>query len=316
MIKAAIVKYAMPGTGRVNLTTFRHASLPGGWKMSESEAYLREMGALDESNPQNPSVVVPNYFDTPSNCARTSRFYQVCCISECEALLGHLEKTLGSPHASPAQILAIVEQLPSSTVEVPRKLPASLVRRLEGVAAFHGGEAPLHGRLFRQWMHHAYPFECSYPALSPSAQKAAQAASAAKASSAAQQAPAATKRPGAMVRRQSNHELQAGQEAARRQAAENQRVTVAVDAQAELATEIVEEEPATPEDALPWSDDEELYIVCRAGSEALGVHRQIFFGGWRRALFLAIAVVVALMFVRTQLRRMSKEAKPMQERIA
>ena len=191
MVKAALMKYATPGTGRVNLTTFKTAELPGGWKVSESIGYLREMGALDESNPQNPSVVVPKYFDTPSNCARTSKYYQVCCISECEALLGHLERKLGSPHASPAQIVELVEHLPSGTIEVPRTLPPSLIKRLQSVAAFHGGDAPLHGRLFRQWMHHAFPFECSFPSLSPAAAKMA-----------ASKPAATTKKPGGMVRRQ------------------------------------------------------------------------------------------------------------------
>merc|ERR1712217_150110 len=31
------------------------------------------------------------------------------------------------------------------------------------VAAQHDGRVPLHGRLFAQWMHHAYPHECPYP---------------------------------------------------------------------------------------------------------------------------------------------------------
>merc|ERR1719468_846795 len=35
----------------------------------------------------------------------------------------------------------------------------------------HGGHVPLHGRLFAQWMHHAYPRECPFPhmagAISP-----------------------------------------------------------------------------------------------------------------------------------------------------
>merc|ERR1711933_446321 len=31
------------------------------------------------------------------------------------------------------------------------------------VAKQHDGRVPLHGRLFAQWMHHAYPHECPYP---------------------------------------------------------------------------------------------------------------------------------------------------------
>ena len=35
--------------------------------------------------------------------------------------------------------------------------------RLDEIASLHAGPVPLHSRLFRQWMHHAYPRECPYP---------------------------------------------------------------------------------------------------------------------------------------------------------
>merc|ERR1719203_614357 len=136
-----------------------------GWRPSESEEYLSFMGALDVTDPGKPNVVVPNYFDAPSNCGENSQYYTVCCISECESLMGNLERKLASPKALPQQIITLVENLPSSTIETPRSLPAQLVKRLESVAETHGGHAPLHGRLFRQWMHHAYPAECSFPSL-------------------------------------------------------------------------------------------------------------------------------------------------------
>merc|ERR1712083_252700 len=56
--------------------------------------------------------------------------------------------------------------MPSSTVPGNRSLPAWLLGRLEEVATHHGGLVPLHGRLFAQWMHHAYPRECRYPHVS------------------------------------------------------------------------------------------------------------------------------------------------------
>merc|ERR1719510_1026378 len=45
----------------------------------------------------------------------------------------------------------------------PRPLSASLVAKLSGVAAHSGGTVPLHGRLFAQWLHFAFPHECPYP---------------------------------------------------------------------------------------------------------------------------------------------------------
>merc|ERR1719310_788642 len=35
--------------------------------------------------------------------------------------------------------------------------------RLDEVAAHHDGKLPLHGRLFAQWLHYAFPQDCPYP---------------------------------------------------------------------------------------------------------------------------------------------------------
>merc|ERR1719497_67864 len=53
--------------------------------------------------------------------------------------------------------------MPSATVPAPRTLSDDLRSRLGEVAQHHGGQVPLHGRLFSQWLHHAYPRECPYP---------------------------------------------------------------------------------------------------------------------------------------------------------
>lgn len=47
----------------------------------------------------------------------------------------------------------------SDTVAAPRELSEGLRVRLQEVAALHGGKVPIHGRLFAQWMHHAFPRE-------------------------------------------------------------------------------------------------------------------------------------------------------------
>jgi len=118
---------------------------------------------LDESDPLNPQVIVTNYVHSPSNCVASSSFYQVCCINECEGLLAHLEREIAAPEGAPALIAELVASLPTATVEAPRKLSTTLLSRLDEVAAGHGGTVPLHGRLFAQWMHHAFPRECPYP---------------------------------------------------------------------------------------------------------------------------------------------------------
>merc|ERR1719401_1084279 len=35
--------------------------------------------------------------------------------------------------------------------------------QLEEMASMHGGKVPLHGRLFGQWLHYAFPRDCPFP---------------------------------------------------------------------------------------------------------------------------------------------------------
>merc|ERR1740130_1685644 len=53
--------------------------------------------------------------------------------------------------------------MPTATVHAPRNLSQTLMQRLDEIASQHGGKVPLHGRLFAQWMHQAFPRECPYP---------------------------------------------------------------------------------------------------------------------------------------------------------
>mmetsp|Transcript_49824 Transcript_49824/g.140455 ORF Transcript_49824/g.140455 Transcript_49824/m.140455 type:complete len:553 (+) Transcript_49824:130-1788(+) len=160
-MKHDLVKMDPRGSGRVLLKDFYTAGIT---QFAESAAYLRQMGALDESDPARLRVIIPNYINAPSNCLASSSFYSVCCIDECEALMGQVERSISAPEATPERIAEIVSALPSATVEAPRDLPASLRGRLDEIAV--GGYVPLHGRLFAQFMHHAYPRECSFPHVS------------------------------------------------------------------------------------------------------------------------------------------------------
>jgi hypothetical protein len=160
------MKMEFAGSGRVKLADFYKPALGGGWQFQESVGYLRQLGALDESDPSSMSVIIVNYLHSQTNCIAASGYYSVCCIDECEGLLGHLEEIIVASEATPASIVPIVERMSSSTVKGPRKLSAKLLSYLDDIAALHGGRVPLHGRLFAQWMHHAYPRECSYPHMS------------------------------------------------------------------------------------------------------------------------------------------------------
>jgi len=162
-LKGVLLKLEDPGTGRVLLKNFYSNALDGAWQFTESVAYLKELGALDETDPRQKSVIIPNYINSPSNCLASSSVYSVCCLHECEALLGHLEKEIGEPDGSSERVLELVSNLPSSTTQAPRSISSELKGLLEEVASHHQGRVPLHGRLFGQWMHHAYPRECPYP---------------------------------------------------------------------------------------------------------------------------------------------------------
>ena len=76
--------------------------------------------------------------------------------------MSHLENEIDVPEAESNRIAALVANLPISTMEAPRTLSPTLLGRLEDAAAHHGGTVQLHGRLFGQWMHHAFPRECPF----------------------------------------------------------------------------------------------------------------------------------------------------------
>merc|ERR1719198_1118343 len=125
-LKDNLVELEDPGTGgagRVRLADFYDAALNHGkWQFVENVEYLQQLGALDESNPDNLRVIIPNYVNGPSNCVASSSYYSVCCMNECDELLGHIEVAVAAPDASPQRILELVSALPSSTVQANRTL--------------------------------------------------------------------------------------------------------------------------------------------------------------------------------------------------
>merc|ERR1740120_294857 len=162
-LKDQLVEMEDVGTGRVPLSRFYRGGLEGDWTFTESVEYLRHTGALDETDPKRMSVVIPNYIQSQSNCLAGSSFYSICCFDECEGLLGQVERQVRAPSALPSPLATVVSELQSDTVHAPRNLSRPLLSRLEDIARLHGGSVPLHGRLFAQWMHHAYPREGPFP---------------------------------------------------------------------------------------------------------------------------------------------------------
>merc|ERR1719267_140936 len=83
-------------------------------------------------------------------------------------IVAEVERGIAAPTGAPPDIARIVSQISSDSVEAPRNLTSEMMSKLESVASRHGGRVPLHGRLFAQWMHHAFPNECPYPHVSGS----------------------------------------------------------------------------------------------------------------------------------------------------
>lgn len=168
-LKDALMELDSGRNGRVPLRRFYAKRHVGDWQLEESIEYLRQIGAVDESMPdRGPHVIIPNYVTSVSNCDHPSDYYAICCIHECEDLLNDIEIIIEAPIADPQTVLEVVGNLSSMTVEAPRNLSAGLHYALTQVADFHGGEVPLHSRLFAQWMHYAFPYECPYPHISQS----------------------------------------------------------------------------------------------------------------------------------------------------
>merc|ERR1719160_413847 len=42
------------------------------------------------------------------------------------------------------------------------------MKQLDEVSQHHNGRIPIHGRLFQQWLHYVFPYECPYPSSTSS----------------------------------------------------------------------------------------------------------------------------------------------------
>lgn len=165
-MKEELMSLDPDGSGRVPLPTFYSQPETAQYQFTESLSYLRKIGALDETG-NTPKVRISNYVAGPSNCIATSSYYSVCCLSECEGLLNELEAQVLAPRASVSRLLSLVRNM-SSLDSAPR-LTLALTAKLDEIAGQHGGEVPLHGRLFAQWLHHVFPNECPYPEVTSEA---------------------------------------------------------------------------------------------------------------------------------------------------
>merc|ERR1719362_1896504 len=125
-LKASLADMEFRNTGRVLLSDFYREGLKGKFLFVEHVDYLRNLGALDESDPKHPSVIIANYLASPANCLVSTSFHSVCCFDECEGLMGRLEHSISAPTASPERVAELISDLQSDSVDAPRNLSASL----------------------------------------------------------------------------------------------------------------------------------------------------------------------------------------------
>jgi len=161
-IKGALVDMDTSGTGRVWLKDFYSSNKDGVWHFGESESYLRDLGALDDSSWRGPQVIIPNYMQAASNCIISNANYNMCCMNECESILGDIEMAIGAPVATVDQILQLVANM-TNFDDQPVRVDTGLSLQLQSIGEVHGNTVPLHGRLFAQWLHYMFPRECAFP---------------------------------------------------------------------------------------------------------------------------------------------------------
>merc|ERR1719387_747846 len=129
-MKKALLEMEDGDTGRVKLSDFYgdRAQAYGqedqnGFQFTEKVGYLRDIGALDESDPKTARVVVANYLGSPGNCLASTGFYKVCCVNECDAILGQIERQLGAPVSPPQRVADVVATISSATARARNPLP-------------------------------------------------------------------------------------------------------------------------------------------------------------------------------------------------
>jgi len=161
----ALAQLDPEGTGRIPLHIFYSQPHTADYQFKETAYYLQQVGAMDEGGGV-PSVRIANYVQGPSNCMAHSSYYSVCCLVACDGLTRDLEGSIRAPQVLPEQLLLLVGNLSSPSIDAPREISPGLVSKLHTIADRHEGMVPLHSRLFAQWMHLVFPQECPFPHLS------------------------------------------------------------------------------------------------------------------------------------------------------
>jgi hypothetical protein len=133
------------------------------FRFAEDQDYLRKIGALDESISKHPQVLISNYLLGPANCYVSTALHTFCCLNECDALLSKIERAVKGSSATPDVLAPLLGNLTTTSKDEPLPFSELLMGKLSAISAQNRGRVPLHGRLFAQWLHFAFPNECPYP---------------------------------------------------------------------------------------------------------------------------------------------------------
>jgi len=166
LMKEDLVARSRRGNGLVPLAKFwsqEEKKRTAMFGYDETMEHLRDIGALDETSGRHPQVRIPNYMLAPLNCGLYSSTMTRCCLNECELIIRNIEHQVRAPMAAPEDLISLVGNMSTSSVDTPRRLPTGLAQRLHAIAAKRSGMVPLHGRLFAEWLHLAFPNECPCP---------------------------------------------------------------------------------------------------------------------------------------------------------
>jgi hypothetical protein len=163
-IKATLSEMEIGSTGEVPLEDLYQSFLDGrNIIFEESVDLLRTIGALKEHQDGTIGVLSANYLTSPVNCNNGSSFHMVCCQNECEPILDWLDREIANPLATPEQVVRAISFSRSPIPSPSRILSSELTDRLDTIASQHGGSIALHGRMFAEWLHAAFPSKCPYP---------------------------------------------------------------------------------------------------------------------------------------------------------
>eukprot|EP00927_Polykrikos_kofoidii_P078438 TRINITY_DN75258_c0_g1_i1.p1 TRINITY_DN75258_c0_g1~~TRINITY_DN75258_c0_g1_i1.p1 ORF type:complete len:524 (-),score=71.66 TRINITY_DN75258_c0_g1_i1:122-1603(-) len=126
---------------------------------------MRSESVLDESDERLPTVSIPNYMASRSNCIARSGLTSICCPEACTHIVSQLEASIKKDKATPDEIVHVVEELPMPLPGVhDGLLSPSLLRSLNDQARLHGGRMSIHGAPFSHWLHLLSPSACGVPA--------------------------------------------------------------------------------------------------------------------------------------------------------